>query len=270
MKKTYLVFMTLGLALFMSSLGWADMCWQIVYQTDFATNQGWQTNNANNYYLDSGVGVDPPAYHQKQIDPRYKGTEFPSVTSDYGEYSYHSLLDGVAVPFNRALGWCLEYDILPVDIPFCADSRIGLTDADMDASVNPPTPTYATINFAAGRVVDQYCTDEGNNGGDEHPAVPYTEGIWYTAAIEWDPILHKLYYSAKERDSGVLLYEISYDVVGSFSRIDRVAMTTVGDNWCPGATGVSYIDNVVVSQIPEPATLLLLGLGALVLRRRRR
>jgi len=252
MRKCNLLLITSGLVLFMSTVARADMPWQIVYQTDFATNQGWQTNNADNYYLDSRVGVDPPAYHQTQIDASE-------------EYAYH-LLPG----FKGALPWRLEYDILPVSIPGCADSRIGLTDSDMDASVNPPTPTYATINFGDLRIVDQYSTDEGDNGGDTHPPIPYTEGIWYTATIEWDPVLHKLYYSAKKRGSDILEYEISYDVAGSFARIDRIAMTTVGDDWCPEATGVSLIDNIVVSQIPEPGTILLVGLGGLLLRRRRR
>jgi hypothetical protein len=36
-----------------------------------------------------------------------------------------------------------------------------------------------------------------------------------------------------------------------------------------GDTGVDYFDNVTISVIPEPTTLLLLGLGAVLLSKRR-
>jgi len=72
------------------------------------------------------------------------------------------------------------------------------------------------------------------------------------------------------RTHGIDTYEGTALVSGQFVGIDRIAMLSVGDDYAPGAEGVSYIDNIVVSQVPEPGTILLVGLGGLLLRRRGR
>ena len=277
MKKTYLVLMTLGLALFMSSLGWAAMDWQIVYQTDFATNQGWQTNNANNYYLVSGAPGGSSAYHQKEIDPVSCDPTSCDPDNHTGEYAYH-LLPGL----TAGLPWRLEYDILPVSVDWAADARLSFTDADMTiGNMCGISPTYLTLNYghddSGYRIGLEWADSEGNSGGVRLPY--YTPGTWYENLLEWDPDKREFYVRIAVRGGPILVAKtvtssdpdfVGNDWPSQFNNIDRLAMSTVGDSYAPGATGISYIDNIVVSQVPEPATLLLLGLGGLLLRRRRR
>ena len=182
MKKCNLVLMTSGLVLFMSTVARADMPWQIVYQTDFATNQGWQTNNADNYYLDSRVGVDPPAYHQKEIDKSE-------------EYAYHSLRDEFDVPLlNPALPWRLEYDILPVSHDWAGDARLVFVDEDMAVS-GDDRENFFGLNFpsiGAGNVMMiEWINDE--DIGDQVIFGTFQEGEWYQCLLEWRPGTSELY-----------------------------------------------------------------------------
>ena len=204
--------------------------WQVVYQTDFSSDPGWITNNPSHYYWDSGLG----AYYQREID----GTE---------EYAY-KLLPGL----QQGCRWRLEYDILPKGFDWAGDARLSFADADMDVTANPPTPSYIAINFprvsGGYTAIVEWCDSEGNQGGAEMWEFHFQLRIWYSVLVDWNPDNSELYVGITERGNPTILAERTFDVPSSFSGIDRLAMSTIGDDYAPGATGISYIDNIIVSQ----------------------
>jgi hypothetical protein len=283
MKKTYLVFMTLALALFMSSLGWADISWQIVYETHFVTDQGWQTRNeaaapgyshpdryvpADNYYLDTGgnLGGDSRGgyYSSRQIDGS-------------NDEAYHLLPQayGAGTPLR------MEFDVRMDSFQYPGQLNISLNGPGQ-TTIGDPEKIDSSITLSlSGSAKLQWADGKG----------PYTEA---TRGIYWEvwesfggtPVLGREYHAILEwlPDEGRLSAWLTGDSTNwstidfvpelgnAFNGINRIAMSIVGDDYDPGydAHGAGYFDNIVVSQIPEPATLFLLGLGGLVLRRRRR
>jgi hypothetical protein len=107
----------------------------------------------------------------------------------------------------------------------------------------------------------------------------FSNGQWYHALVEWSPSIGQLLGRVTIKETGALLGERTFSFTGSFDTIDRLAMTTVEDNWyCPGARGFAYYDNIVVSQgvsggvIPEPFSLAFMGsafVGVVALRLRK-
>ncbi|MBC8469253.1 MAG: hypothetical protein H8D56_07255 [Planctomycetes bacterium] len=230
--------------------------WTTVYQEDFSSDPGWTTNDPDHYFWD----ILPQAYYQKSIDASH-------------EYSYKMLPS-----LQAGMRWRLEYDLFPAKFDWASDARLSFADSDLitwdGAGINPQ---YITVNFAK---VDpgyipyiKWVTSEGNIGGKEYLSHPFTPGIWYDILLDYDPATGNLYTLMKERDTATLLLEDTLLVTGTFtSGIDRLAMSTIGDDYAPGATGISYIDNITVSQIPAPGAILLgsIGVGIVSWLRRRR
>lgn len=264
MKNFCLMIVVFSLGLLIVSEASGVNCPEVVYQTVFSDNQGWETNNAYHYYLDS-LAPDGAAYHQTEKD----------ASEDYAYHLLrgvpdlqHDLISGV-----QGAEWCLEYNIYLQNIAYCGDARFVLADSDMDASVNPAVPTYISVNFSRGnnnqiRPIVEWCNDAGNHFGVDMDELSVQEKVWYHVLVNLNLNTDKLYVGVFQ--NGVLKADRTLDVTGEFSRIDRLAMTTIGDDYCPGQTGISCIDDVIVTQTPEPATLLLLGLGGLALLRRKR
>lgn len=201
--------------------------WQVVYQTDFSSYPGWITNNPSHYYWDSGLG----AYYQREID----GTE---------EYAY-KLLPGL----QQGCRWRLEYDILPVGFSWAGDARLGFMDEDMMLW----SPASMNLNFAR---IDQglVVSLEGRDSQGKHCGKQFFENrfelsVWYHALLDWNPETGDIYVCVTIKDTGEILVEGTVNMQqGSFNGIDRLAMSTIGDDYAPGATGISYIDNIIVSQ----------------------
>lgn len=219
--------------------------WQTVYQTDFSSEPGWTTNNSSNYYWDSASGT----YYQREIDQSE-------------EYSYKLLPS-----LQAGQSWRLEYDIKP-DLSYsgAANARLSFTQSGMNIN---ESGAYITLDFVPdSNPMLLWKDSQGYSSYEEfHPTV-YSLDIWYHGLVEWNPAAGTLSARITVKDTGESLGENIASGIGSFDGIDRLAMSTVGDNLM--GTGISYIDNIVVSQTPEPASLLLLGLGSLALRRGRK
>lgn len=214
---------------------------QEIYREDFSASPGWVTNNPARYFCDGSAGN----YHQEEIDGS-------------NEYAYK-----VLPALKAGWHWRLEYDILPVSNSWAGDSRFGFFDSDMILW----SPSFMVLNFA--RVDQGYMPtleimdNEGHAMQMHFLESPFTLNTWYHCVIDWNPLTREIYQGVINKDTGVLLGERTASVSGNFSNIDRIGMSTVGDDYAPGATGISRIDNVIVSQIPEPSTLGLLALGGL-------
>ena len=228
----------------------AEAGWTTVYQEDFSSDPGWTTNNEDHYFWD----MLPQAYYQKEID-------------DSDEYSYKTLPG-----LQAGMTWRLEYDLYPARFDWAGDARLGFVDSDLYIeSEEGLHPQWMSIIFAK---IDQgyvpiirWLTSEGNSGGYEYSSNRFTPGTWYNILFEYDPDASQIYTLMKERESGTILVEDTLSVIGTFtSDIDRLAMSTLSDDYAPGATGgatgISYIDNITVSQIPAPGAIILGGIGA--------
>jgi len=263
MKKCNLVLMTSGLVLFMSTVARADMPWQIVYQTKFATNQGWQTNNAENYYLDALENLGPDdgtgAYFTNQLE-----------CSD--EDAYHKLpqVYGAGTPLRT------EFDVRMDSFQYPGQLNISLNEPGKTTVGYPPKASITLslsdafkLQWADGIGPYEYPEDKGVHWEvwDSFGGTPVL-GREYHAIVEWLPDKRTL-SAWVTWDGGAYQTIDEVPTPGAFAGIDRITMSVVGDcNPEPGH-GTGYFDNILV-QTPEPATVLLLGLGGLVLRRRRR
>jgi hypothetical protein len=228
--------------------------WQVIYQTDFSSDPGWTTNDPTNQYWDTGQG----AYHEKIWDTG-------------NQYAY------VNVPFESGRSYRLAFDTYLVRADWAGDMRFGLGDADMNVFA-PVTfgVGYWTQDFG-GQVIgiSHFSHESGNGGGDPYVA-QFSLNTWYHNDFVYDADAETLCLTVTKVADGTMVGTQTRTGVGDFVGIDRLYISSVGDDYAPGETGEGYIDNVVLSQaVPEPGTLALiapalLGFAGIVWRRMRR
>jgi hypothetical protein len=233
-----------------------------IYQTGFSSDPGWTTNNPSHYHWDSVSGT----YYSAQVD----GAE---------DYAF-ILLPGL----DPSRTWRLEYDIKPILFDWAGNSRLMLSDAAMRAPGADNQEITLDFNRGSepqGQTPSIYSGfGHGHLEGSGHfLGSRFSTGQWYHALIEWSPSIGKLLGRVTIKETGALLGEKTFSFTGSFHTIDRLAMTTVGDkSYAPGARGIAYYDNIVVSQrvsggvIPKPLSLVFMGIafvGVVAIRLRR-
>jgi hypothetical protein len=218
--------------------------WQTIYSTDFSSDPGWTTNAPSEMYWDSGSY----SYHVKSWDTgrQYAYTSVGSITGSFK----------------------LEYDVMVTGVDEKGDLRFGLVGPDMNMLVS----ATAHVNYArsdsefGGCSAVAFCQSDSSR--DEVGRFSYMLDCACHNALIYDSVAQTLSWKAVRCDDGMTVADFTLAGVDTFSGMDRLYTGSVGDPYYPGATGEGYIDNVVLS-IPEPATLALLVLGGVGLRRRR-
>lgn len=225
--------------------------WYTVYETDFSSDPGWVTNDPSNQYWDPAW----EAYHHKMWDAG-------------NQYAY------IEVPFLAGRSYKLGFDIFVTQCDWGGNLRFGLGDGDMD--------TYSPVTWWVGyHNVDQgstayltYSDDQGGSGCHSGQPAPFVLSEWYHNTAIYDAQSGTLSLTVTRVSDGSLVGTPLLSGVGGFAGINRLYMSSIGDDYAPGRTGEGYIDNVQLSTVPEPGTLLLLAPGLLgiagVLPRRRR
>ena len=240
--KTILMLCLFGVVLCSSNFAQA-VDWQVVYQTDFSSDPGWATNSPDNMYWASGS----QSFHIKSWDG--------------GNQSVY-----VPIPVQPILSCKLEYDIKVTHLDWAGDARFGLGDPDMD--VFQPSTWYADYwNGDRGNsAILEYHSESSQGRLGDNYAFLFEQNTVYHNIITYDSPTQTLIWQALFE--GTVMFEGQRTGVGTFVGMDRLYSSSIGDDYAPGAMGEAYIDNVVFS-VPEPATLLLLGLGGLFLRKRK-
>jgi hypothetical protein len=217
--------------------------WTVVYQTDCSADPGWTTNNSAHFYWDSATQ-----------------TFFQSQKNGSEEYAYKLL------PSSLESGekWRLDYDIKVTSENWAANAGVAIIDSHTSHQVG----AQMMLDFA--HIDAGYRPFLEWRGDQAEFSASYSLNHWYHALLQWDPTTGTLYGRVSDRDTGALLSEKSVSGLGTFSGIDRVAMTTVDHTYATGMVATAYLDNITVSQTPEPATLSLLALGGAALLRRKR
>jgi hypothetical protein len=230
--------------------------WQVVYQNDFSSDPSWVTNDsAKNYWNAAGQN-----YHAQ-------------TRSNGGQYVY------TPIQFVEGNSYKLEFDISMARADYHGGGiNFGLGDAGMEI-YGPATFYVAYWNSSyggeqqgiRGNVLGEFYTN--SQGGSYHPGWDpieyFSMNTWYHNVLTYDCSAGTLSLTVTNLSSGSLLGTQFKTGVGTFSGIDRLNISSIANNGDIGLTGEGYIDNVVLSTIPEPATMLLLGLGGMMLKSKR-
>ena len=238
----------------------------IPYSTDFSTNPGWVTDQAGNYAWDPTNEL----YHVviENEAPAYQPNRVFGITFE------HPLSSG---------SFELQWDVRMGSCGWSAGISFGVFDSHLlGAGLDDPKGTQSiTTDFAIGdlgRVMAlTVAGPEGPTKIHSGPGDFWEFDKWYRNILSYDKVGDKVDFKFLERETGKIIWDPDPLSVagGDFTRElfflggSRYGMGDTGyDGTNRDAEFVGDIDNVNV--IPEPATLLLLGLGGLLLRRRRR
>lgn len=219
----------LGVFLLTCSTTYA-LTWDEIYRTSFTSDPGWLTNNSERYYLINGM------YYARLVD----GSQ---------EYSYRLL-----PALDEGSSWRFEYDYYPSLIQYPGDRRLGLLSPSMMGSdIYDPPISSITLNFQYDLSGSQLrtrlqWTDSAGNGDVWSSFGSYTNEQWYHNIVEYFPGTGTLNASVIRWSDGTLVGQTSAHVPGPMNGIDRIAISTVGDDYEPGAVGTGYYDNITVSQ----------------------
>ena len=243
--RTILMLCLFGVVLCSSNLAQA-VNWQVIYSEDFSSDPGWSTNAPSNYEWDQA---------NEQYDIRnIKGT-------DQSAY--------IPITYSPDKSYKLTFDILSTRCDWAGYSFFGFWDADM--SIYSPTQWFASYHYVdAGKTASLIYWD--TQGGYYHPGqaqpIPYSLGTLYHNEAVYDRTAGTL--SLTVTDATGTYPPQTLTGVGTFSGIERLGFSNMGDYYAVGSTWEGYIDNVVVYETPEPATLFLLTLGGLAVLRKKK
>jgi hypothetical protein len=225
--------------------------WQTVYQTDFSSDPGWTTDDSAKLGIDTASGT----FHGIQVN-----TE--------GTYAYIPVSG-----FDPNKTWSLSYDLAINSCGWSAGATFGLFDN--------------TLKYPNGAISDQSIGDMGHGTSLESKSTSvwtfspnWSTGVWYHGEMLYDAATAQLSLIVSDRSTGTPIWNLSSQVTPFTSDVinlgvSRLHIKNTGGGASPSATVNYNLDNVVLSQaVPEPSTLILLGMGAISLifvwRRRNR
>jgi len=219
--------------------------WQVVYETDFSSDPGWTTNDPAKLSWDSATET----FHGTQIN-----TE--------GTYAIKPIPG-----LDNSKAWRLEFDSKINSNQWSAGLTFGLFDSRL---------LYPYAN-----IIDMSQSDGGQGtnltSGPESAnwtfSPAWTTDTWYHSVMDYDPASQQIKATIFKRDLGEFFLSLTTGGVlfsgeTYYLGVSRLHMKGNPPGAWGGATVDYNIDNITVQQIPEPATLLLLSLGGLALRRR--
>jgi hypothetical protein len=248
MKKFFSIVFACSLVLSASGIASATSC-DLVYETTFCCDPGWTTNAPDKMYWDSQTGT----YH---LERDRDGDD---------EYAY------VNIPYNSDFSYRFEFDIKVVRSDWAGEIPFGLGDGTLTWDTSAcQRPTWWGAMYSHGDggygAIAAYVSDI-DDGTTPGYGFIYELDTWYHNLLIYDKEQGRLLWQVTNINDGSKSFEI--EVNGSFDGIDRIFC---GSLCVPsgGGTGEAYIDNISLCQIPEPTTLLLLGLGGLTILRKRR
>ena len=98
----------------------------------------------------------------------------------------------------------------------------------------------------------------------------WSTGVWYHDVVQYDASIGQLSLDVTIRSTGEPFVTLSTPVSSFPSDTVYLGVSRLDMQW-DGGNSVDYnLDNINLSEVPEPATVSLLALGGLLLLRRRK
>jgi hypothetical protein len=216
--------------------------WQVVYQTDFSSDPGWTTNDPTH------LGRDPATN-------TFHGWQSNTNTS----YSY------VLLPpsFDSSKSFLLEFDAKINSVQWSAGLTFGLWDSSLHAD-KCITADFSLVD--GGKVQGFYATPKSTATYSPQ----WSNGVWYHNAIEYNATSGLATLITTDRSTGASVFNQSLTGLALPNGYNRLGVSRLSaEGYTTNAVDYN-LDNIVLSSVPEPATLLLLALGGLAMMRRRR
>jgi hypothetical protein len=227
------IFVVIGILLIIQPLR-AQMIGEqnIIYQTTFTTNPGWQTNNPSQDYWDPNKEM----YHY-------------GIEASTGGYAY------VTVDYDRG-PFTLEYDWMPLKTDDTATFRFGLGSEEMDRSGK----TIAISEFSNGkngklmylRVItpNSRLVSVASGQGDEltpsygGPTVRFEDNQTYHVILDYNDELNTVNMQVSDKNTGRQIWSYYVNIYGSLSGMDRLFLGSIGDHGMANNVAEGYIDNI--------------------------
>jgi len=217
---------------------------KVLYQTTFATDPKWTTNNPSMDYWDPGL----EQYHF--------GIE-PST----GAYAY------VPVPGYEGGAFTFEYDVIINRIDEGATFRLGYSGTAMDPEEGPNVLTEFT-NAKYGKIMWLHLVTPGNKmvevnskSGDTQSSGPlaysgttvnYELNKTYHVTVNYNPTGNIVAMKVNEKLSGKEIWGYYVTAGDDLHGMNRVYLGSIGDYGMMSIYAKGYIDNV---RVTVPATV---------------
>ena len=205
-----------------------------IYQTSFASDPHWITNNPSTNYWDSGMGM----YHFS-IEPSTGCHVYIPVVLDSGSFT-------------------LDYDFLLTRIDEGSTFRMGLTDTEMRINKGPNVLSMFT-NAKYGQIMWLHTVSPGNKlqevnsqnaapemGPDAYkgPTSKYEVNKTYHVTVNYDDNTKSLSMKVRELQSGKDIWSYFIQCGENMKGLNRIYLGSVEDGGMMNIYAQGYLDNV--------------------------
>jgi len=205
-----------------------------IYQTSFASDPRWITNNPSTNYWDPSMGM----YHFS-IEPSTGSYVYIPVVSDSGSFT-------------------LDYDVLLNRIDEGATFRMGLSGTEMDPTKGPNVISLFT-NAKYGRIMWLHLVSPGNKlvevnsqsaavemGPDAYkgPTAKYDLNKTYHVTVNYNDNTKILSMKVKELQSGTDIWGYFIQGGENMRGLNRIYLGSKGDYGPMNIYAQGYLDNV--------------------------
>jgi len=213
-----------------------DNAVKVIYQTSFASNPNWETNNPSTNYWDPDQGI----YHFS-LEPSTGGYAYTPVDYERGSFTF-------------------EYDVALTRIDDGATFRFGLAGSEMDPSKAPNVLTlFTNMQAKYGQILwlhlvtpgsklmevnSQHSAVEIGPNAYNGPTVKFEVNKTYHVTVNYDDDHKTLSMKVKEWLSGREIWGYYLNTAENLNGMNRIYMGSKGDYGSMGIYAVGYIDNV--------------------------
>jgi hypothetical protein len=208
----------------------------VIYQTSFATDPQWITNNPSLDYWDPGLEM----FHF-------------SIEPSNGGYAYTPI-------YNYDKGsFTLEYDIILTSIDPGATFRLGFSGPEMDPATGPNVLTEFT-NAKYGQILWLHLVTPGNKMVEVNsqyddtissgptayagPTVNFALNKTYHVVVDYDADQEILTMTVNEKLSGNQIWSYYVNTGEDLYGMNRIYLGSIGDYGPLGIYATGYLDNV--------------------------
>jgi len=216
---------------------------ETIFSEDFTVDPGWTSTEPENIGWDPSHGNPPGCFRARVSDN-------PSFWPQWG---YSPAFQQVS---NRS--FTLEFDMNPVNPSYGTYPMLGLIE---EGAANPWFDRALSVGVEK---ADEFPQNFVIRGPIYDHSPELQVGEWYHQRLDYNAGSHSLGWEIFDSVGG-LFYNAAYTNI-TIAPFNQVVVGYEGDDPVYGTGWAEiYVDNINI--IPEPATLILLALGGIILRK---